>query len=720
MSLGDPDYTNRPAIVTAHDPHPDLERRDFAAIVERDSAASAASLALSGHAETIEDQVLKTMARAQASALRGSAVAAYPQLKGKTDTQIYEYVNNLQISTNPADQATYLRIVNESIAKAATALESSGVSSNTLGAAITRAAQSAGHNLSGATTDLSQLSTSGILTIAGVGFGSFILTGSAGAGIALGGIATAVQSPHLTDQVINLGGGLARGATQVVAAPFKGAMRTVNIIAGLGSPGLGETAQANALGFGNDMINSIAYTFDADFDKSTKPSNNPLLQEFLEQGEIFAPKELMPLVKYLKEYRNGGPISVLPTHKEMQEAGAFMAKIQNIVTPDDFIGIDERRRAGEKLTPEENQKYILGKYCMLINQNFIGEHALPPMSLVVRAAYEAENGAMTLPEAFASLSPQELSGLNSANFSWSEQQVANFENNVEGMQITLENLTKHGAVGLALTAYLALTYGLMMIQGVKAVVNKRKESKEAKAARRRLPNDEKTLSSKHRGSLQASLGDRAKTLGPVIAALSGAGVLAAKTEFKNGVQDLKLEKLGDTEYQTLLDLANSDSAKTGDIREAFFKLMETGNLSADQQEALAQRQDYYKFQDIMNRVDLFYKFAERGAIKTLDFGGQKFKIGKPAREQFKFTTVNQLFLGERPNNLYNHFNSADGRTLRMENPKGKTVKLKIRRQGDKYQYNPGGGVGWADFKLDDLKAGLVGATSEADDTDATS
>jgi hypothetical protein len=197
-------------------------------------------------------------------------------------------------------------------------------------------------------------------------------------------------------------------------------------------------------------------------------------------------------------------------------------------------------------------------------------------------------------------------------------------------------------------------------------------------------------------------------------ALSGAGVLASRSEFDRGVRNFKLEDLGDTEYQNLLDLANSDSSTTAEIREAFFKLMETGNLSADQQEALKQRQDYYTFQDILNRLDLFYKFAERGDIKTLNLGGQAFQIGKPARGQFEFTTTDQLLQGINPRNFYRHMtNSGDGRTLRMQNPQGDTVYLKIRRDGDKYQFNARDGAGWTDFNLNDLKEGLVGGTAAA-------
>jgi len=700
-------------IVSPHDPHPNLERRDFAAIVERDSAASETALALSGHAEVIEDKVLRAMARAQTDALRETSEAAYPQLTGKTDTEIYEFIVDLRLS----DPNAALAIMNKSTATAAATLENGGIGPSTLAAAINRAAASAGHNLQGATTDLASLNTTQILTIAGVGFGSFILTGSAGWGIGLGAIATAVQSPHLTDATINVARGAVRGATQAAALPIRGAMRTVNVIAGLGEPNLGATIQANAVGMGNDVINSIAYTFDGEYDLSTNPSNNPLLTEHLELGERFVPKELLPLVKYLKERRKGGPITALPTEAELETAGAFIAQIENLVTPDEFIAIDEKRRSGAELTDEENQKYILAKYCMLIDQNFIGEYALQPDATAVREAYEAEQGTITLAQAFASLSPQELRDLNDAHFSWSPQQAANFENNAEGMAITFENLTKHGAVGFALTAYLALTYGLMLVQGVKGVWNKGAEAKAERARKRRLPIDERPLSSRNRRRLQSSLSDREKTLGPVMAALSGTAVLSSRTEFDSGVRNLKLEDLGSTEYQTLLDLANSDSSKPEDIRNAFFALMETGNLSPDQKEALDQRKDFYTFQDTLNRLDLFYKFAERGDRKTLNLGGQEFTIGKPARGQFEFTTVNQLLQGINPRNFYRYMtNTGEGRTLRMENPQGQTIYLKIRRNGDNYEFNARDGDGWNTFKLEELQAGLVGGSTPASAT----
>jgi hypothetical protein len=202
-----------------------------------------------------------------------------------------------------------------------------------------------------------------------------------------------------------------------------------------------------------------------------------------------------------------------------------------------------------------------------------------------------------------------------------------------------------------------------------------------------------------------------------MAALSGTAVLSSRTEFDSGVRNLKLEDLGSTEYQTLLDLANSDSSKPEDIRNAFFALMETGNLSPDQKEALDQRKDFYTFQDTLNRLDLFYKFAERGDRKTLNLGGQEFTIGKPARGQFEFTTVNQLLQGINPRNFYRYMtNTGEGRTLRMENPQGQTIYLKIRRNGDNYEFNARDGDGWNTFKLEELQAGLVGGSTPASAT----
>lgn len=64
-------------------------------------------------------------------------------------------------------------------------------------------------------------------------------------------------------------------------------------------------------------------------------------------------------------------------------------------------------------------------------------------------------------------------------------------------------------------------------------------------------------------------------------------------------------------------------------------------------------------------------------------------------------------------------NRGDGRTLRMKNPQGKEVYLKIRRDGDKYKFNARDGDGWTDFKLDDLRASLVGGASSEEETPAT-
>jgi hypothetical protein len=81
-------------IVEGNDPHPNLERQDFAAIVERDSAESQAALALSSHAETVNTPILNAMATAQATALRETAVAEYPNLEGKTEAEIVAFVNH--------------------------------------------------------------------------------------------------------------------------------------------------------------------------------------------------------------------------------------------------------------------------------------------------------------------------------------------------------------------------------------------------------------------------------------------------------------------------------------------------------------------------------------------------------------------------------------------------------------------------------------------------
>ncbi len=705
-------------IVEGNDPHPNLERQDFAAIVERDSAESQAALALSSHAETVNTPILNAMATAQATALRETAVAEYPNLEGKTEAEIVAFVNNLQISANPADQAAYVRILNASIARAAELLEAEGITSNTLSAAITSALNSAGYNISGAATDLSQLSTTGILTIAGAGVGGFVLTGSAGWGIALGGVATAVQSPHLTEAVIGAGSGVVRGVTQAAALPIRGAMRTTDIIAQIGQPGLLETVQANAVGLGNDVINSIAYTFDGEYTPSSNPNANVLLEEFLRQGEAFAPKELQPLMKYLLEVRDGGPITKLPTRVELQTAGAFIRQIEDLVTPDEFVAIDERRRAGEVLTPTEKQKYILGKYCMLINNSFIGENALQPQASVVRAAYEAENGNLTLPQAFASLSSSELRALNDADFSWDAQQQANLESNVEGLDITFENLTKHGFVGLALTAYLSLTYGMMLVQGVKGVWNKGKESKEARADRRRKPEDEKTLSSSGQRALRSALGDKTNKVGVVISALSSAEVLETNSEFDRNVRNLKLEDLDASSYDTLVALSNDDNSPRGAIREAFFTLLSAspGALEAEQLENLAARKDYYTYANILNRLDLFYKYADRGQTKSLKFGNDTFTIGKPERGQFEFTTTEQLQQIGNPRNFYRWMtNRGEERTLRMQNPQGETIYLQLRREGDKFQFNDRSGAGWKDFDLAEVESALEGGVATEND-----
>jgi len=709
------DRTRAHERVEGHDPHPDL---DFDAIVERDRENLGVGAELSAHAETVDTPILDAMAQAQQTALREVAVAEFPELEGKTQAEIIDFVNQLQISTNPADQQAYVRILNASIARAAEIIEAQGINSNSLGAAITRAVQSAGHNLEGATQDLSQLDTQGILTIVGAGLGGFVLTGSAGWGVGLGGIATAIQSPHLTDATINLARGVGRGAVQVAALPVRGAMRTTDIIAGLGQPGLLDTIQANAVGLGNDVINSIGYTFDGDFDISSNPNSNVLLEEFLRQGEAFAPKELVPLMKYLLEVRNGGPLTRIPTHQELQTAGVFIAQIEDLVSPDEFIAIDERRRAGEVLSNEEKQKYILGKYCMLINNSFIGENALQPQASIVRAAYENETGTLSLQQAFASLSPAELDQLNAANFSWSPQQMANFEGNVNGMEINFENLTKHGFVGLALTAYLSLTYAFMLVQGVKGVYNKGKEAREARAARRRTPDAEKTLSRGERTNLRNSLADKTNKVGAVVAALVAAEVLDSRSDFDSSVRNLTLEELDQDSYDALITLSNDDNTSRAALRDSFFSMLESsnGSLNAEQQENLKARRDYYLYADILNRLDLFYKFAGRGESKVLKLGDQEFTIGTPERGQFQFTTVEQLAQIGNPRNFYRWMtNTGEERTLRMQNPQGNDVYLQLRRNGTDFEFNARDGAGWQTFKLTDLRDSLVGTVTETDE-----
>jgi hypothetical protein len=399
----------------------------------------------------------------------------------------------------------------------------------------------------------------------------------------------------------------------------------------------------------------------------------------------------------------------LLTVDELETAGAFMKKAEDLVTPDQFIAIDQRRRAGEVLSDTEKQMYILGKYCMLINQSFLGDNALQPDATLVRAAYEAENGILNLDDAMP-LS----AGLMAADFSWTPEQRNAFNRNVEGMGITFENLTKGGFVGVALTAYLALTYGLMMINTVKAGIDKTNKVIETRRNNRRLANDKRTLSNRPRTRLRAALANTENKTSQVINALIGGQVLEGSSNFERSLRNAKLNSFAPDKVTALLQKAEDDTAEIGSIRNAFFDMIESNNTIESDTDRQSRR-DYYQYKDALNQIDLIYKYQPRGEAKEIRLGGQTFTIGRPARADFTFTTVHQLAQISNPRNFYRYMtNSGNGRALRMRNPQNQEVYLKIRMHNGKFQFDARSGEGWKDFDLNDLTASLSNESTTAE------
>lgn len=642
------DYTRLGPRIERHDPHVAL---DLDALVAQATVGQETSAALTSHAEAIDDKVLDRMAEAQRAAFLEVA-RAHPLVAGRplSDEGVIDFVNKFQIGTT-VEQKAYLDIVNESIKKAAAALDAQGLGSATLGAAITGAVARAGHSLSGAATDLTKLDTAGILTIVGAGGGTYLLTGSAKWSALAGGIAVAVQSPNLTEATLGLAKGAMRGAGQLVAMPIKGAMRTTDIINALGQPGFVDTVQANAQGLGRDVIDSVAYTFDAEYTPSDNLARNPLLEEFLRLGEAFAPKELEPLLKYMLEVRNGGPITKLPTQAELKTAGAFIKKIEHLVSPEDFIAIDMRRKEGKVLTPEEKQKYILGKYCMIVNHSFIGENGLEPQASLVRAAYEAENGKINDINVALPLT----AALQGANLSWTPEQISQFENNVQGLKINFESLTKHGFVGLALTAYLTLTYaGIMIGVGQKALGLKK--DPETRQAEKEKPRDEMTLD-RHWLNPRRITSNRYKTLenkinsnnaGDIYDQLSsragGYNVFAGNKALRKLVKDnsVALDIKNSDDFKAFRTAIIGGSATRLEIRKAFFDGLKAQTAVPDLVTEIAKMET---FNEISYQTRSLYRFAKHGG------GARSFTVNTKSGEAIDYTIERQDTVSERVHDL---------------------------------------------------------------------
>lgn len=709
------DWTRAPATPELSDPHPggsldslvDLEA--LAEATERDALA-----------KEVNDPVLNTLRQSQQQAF-AQAARNHPLFKGKplSDEALVEAVNQLQISNDVVERQAYVAILNQTIDKTAELLEQAGVSPQSLGGAITSAINHTGQTLSAGVTDLSKLDTTGILTILGAGGGMYLLSGGR-RGLSIGalGVATIIQSPELTQGTIDLAAGAIRGAGQLALTPVKAAVHTVDIFDNLMSPGLTDSIKDNAVGFAQGMFDSLAYTFDGDYSPEFNPNRNPLMQEFLHLGEKFAPTPLVPILQYLNKVREGKRLVEpdLPTRDELEAAAIFIRQVETanppLVTMEEFIQIDNKRMSGQALSDEEKQKYVLCKYMTIVKHNFLGENGLEPQATLMQAAYASASGNIDNLDTALGLSPALMAELKNADFEWTQEQIRALENNAEGLfgKLNFDTLTKGGFVGLALTAYLTLTYAGMMFGAIKGGLAGAKKGKEKVGEWWNKIDDTKTLNNNQQKAVEDALKDpnKNKTLKPLIAALVAGGVLGSKSEFASEVVDLKLKDLDASAITTLSD---SVSGNRRDIRKNFFTLLKTPALNGTEAEKVLQaRQDFYAFRDMVQQLRVFESTAERGKVGTLSLGaGKDFHFTKEVRENFKFTTVREDFLqGINPRNYWRWLGNklSDSQTIRIKNTQGKIEYLRlrqIRKDGEvKFQFNARDDKGWVDFSPQDM------------------
>lgn len=707
-------------------------KADAARAAERERVQTGAGAELSAQAEVLQNDVLDALARAQTTALRETMIAVDPTLTDVEDAALVDAFLDLQLS----DPNQALTIMNDSIARATEIIEARGYNSHTMATAIVSALASAGNNIEGLGQDvaqtnmgraahigsaaqnawqgnfnesvqnLSQMEVSGILTVLLAGGAGWRLVGPR-TGLGLAAFATILQNQHLTDLTINVASGLGRAATQAVALPVRGGMRTMAILNSAGQSGFMESLVNNGVGMRNDAANSLGYIADGDYSPENGLRSNEIRQEFYKQGEEFAPEPLKPFVLYLKEIQNGGPITALPSEQQAREAGAFIAQVENLVTLDEFTDIQIRRTSGETLSPEDNRKYILYKYCMIVNSAFIGNRGIIPYAEAMTEANENETGELNLEQAFASLDPTLLRRLDNEDFSWDAAEIANFKAQIEGLPINFQTLTSNGGfVGLAGAAYIALTMAGFLFQAGRGV------TRWVKSVPRKVINRVKTVdrrpfpASRSRQVVEALSRDRNR-LSTVIKPLVAGDALANSSEFSRVLRRTRLSQINETQRNRFKTVVENENATTAEIRNAFFTLLENSGVNIDAN-AMAQRRDFYRYREALSQINTFYNHDRRNTDREIAIGARTLSIGHPDRGRFNFLNLRSLVASPKsPAEFYDYMNNnGAGRTLNLKNRADHDVVLNLRRNNNQYEYRIGTAGNWETFNLNDFASSV--------------
>ncbi len=631
MSLNNPDYTNRPAIVTAHDPHPNLEPSDFSRIVRNDRevrnalGTQAERNALGDEVVTENDKKLEAFQTVQQDILLAVAIKEIPSLKGKSREQIINTVNNLQVGSS-TEISQYVKINAEMISQATTALEAKGLDGASLGTILQRKISAAGTTLAGIPGDLSKISTTGLVTIAAAAGIPYLLGGGKWWVGGLTTLAVTMQSPNAVRAVIATGSGVVRGAKAIIGGHIATAYRGLDVINSIGSgESMTNILYAHAQGFTKDLMAPVGYAFDRNYDPNAAGANASL-QEYYHLGKDYTPSAFKPLLGQLQNMRELQPptVTTLPTRAQLKAAGLELKMAEGLVKRADYDRIQAKRVNGEPLTAKDNQQYILFKYCDIIRTYYIGPNALQPQGSIVQMAYDRASGTSDINNLiplrgqlndpkFLELPEAKRNGMIKRTEAWANS-------------LTLEQLTKYGFVGLAGGAILTL----MLAGATFGVIQKSlglKKTPEEKKAGKENPSDDATLERawynprlRKQGRYKTLEGNvRSGKNGDALAlynnltafsVLTGSSTLATLIKENNAALDIQNSE----EFQDLRAMLHPNSGKTrAEIRAAFFKaLIERNDIDGLKLEV----ERLKNFNNISYQVRKLYKIARNGSGKT--------------------------------------------------------------------------------------------------------
>jgi|GEM_PF-4813516 len=337
----------------------------------------------------------------------------------------------------------------------------------------------AGDTLAGIPQDLSKLNTTQVVTIAAAAGIPYVLGGGKWWVGGMTTLAVAMQSPNATRAVTETASGALRGAGTFAAAHVATAARGLDFINDIGTGvSMTDSAYAHAQGFMKDFIAPVGYAFDENYDPNA-PGANVKRQEFLHLGKEFVSPEWQKMLGQMQTTRELQipTLATLPTKAELQAGGRQLKQAQSMVKQADYDLVEEKRLEGKTITPQENQKWVLFKYCSLLYDEYVGPNAKGVKADVVRAAYNGENGKGDIDK----LVPLTGKLKDPKWLAMSEEQRTGMLERAQAMipQLELMGLLKYGAVSVIGLPILLAILGGMTFGVIKKAFGD-KESKEAK------------------------------------------------------------------------------------------------------------------------------------------------------------------------------------------------------------------------------------------------